>query len=122
MRVLITWFLFLSCSEIAMAGASLPMGDLLSFLGGLANPELLAKIVAFMVAVQAMLRGMSEVLTRISDWLDTSSPSKASVQKVAAMASQASWFLGVFLGKFGYGEAKLVTQEKIDQAAKVAAK
>ena len=116
--------LVLCASEIAIGqeAASLPMDSLWAFLSGLAKPEFLAKIVAFMVAVQAMLRGMSEVLTRISDWLDASSPSKSSVQKAAAMASQASWFLGVFLGKFGYGEAKLVTQEKIDQASKPVAK
>lgn len=124
MKALIAFLFFLSCTTIAMAQAAapatMPMDSLWLFLASLAKPEFLAKIAAFMIAVQALLRGMSEVLTRASDWLDSKSSSKAWLQKLAAWFSEASWFLGVFLGKFGYGEAKLVTQEKIDQAKSAA--
>ena len=80
-------------------------------------PEI-GKLFAFGLAVQMFLRGLAELLTRCSEWLDAKSPTGIWMKKIAAWCSEAVWLLGTALGKFGVGEPKLVTQEKIDQATK----
>lgn len=121
MKAILWAMFFLSMSDVGIgqeaAAKSLPMDSLLGFVKGLANPEFVAKIAAFMMALQIILRGLAEGLTKISDYT-----SNTWDNKFAAYASEASWFIGVWLGKFGYGEPKAVTQEKIDQAAKVEVK
>jgi hypothetical protein len=75
-------------------------------------PEIM-KLLAFVAALQVFCRGLSEALTRISNYTDNTWDNK-----IAAYAAEAAWFLGAILGKVGYGEPKLVSQEKIDQAKK----
>ena len=59
-----------------------------------------------MVGLQVILRGLAEGLTRISVATDAKWDNK-----VAAVLSQVSWFLGTMLGKFGYSVPKLVVEE-----------
>ena len=65
-----------------------------------------AKIIGFAIAAQLMLRGLAEGLTRISVLTKNKTDNK-----IAAYLSQAAWFLGAFMGKFGYSVPKLVVEE-----------
>jgi hypothetical protein len=87
------------------------------FLEQLTKGDFLMKVLGLMAIIQMMLYCVAECLTRLSDWLDTKSPSKVWVAKVAAWTSEAAWFLGGLLGKFGYGTPKLVMQEKAKEIA-----
>lgn len=118
MKIVLLALFFLSISEVGFgeeAAAALPMDSLLGFVNGLTNPEFIAKLAAFMLTLQIILRGLAEGLTKISDYTSTTWDNK-----IAVYASKAAWFIGVGLGKFGYGEPKAVTKEKIEQASKVA--
>jgi hypothetical protein len=110
MSFFMIWILWtmLVVSDIALGGSF----DLPAILSSW--PEL-GKLLAFGAIVQFSLRAIAEVLTRSSDALDNASPAKESLKKAASGLSEVAWFLGVVLGKFGYGEPKLVTAEKISQ-------
>lgn len=69
--------------------------------------DMVAKIVGIVVTVQLCLYLFATALTKISVWTENKWDNKA-----AAYASQAAWFLGVFIGKFGYSTPKLVIEEK----------
>jgi hypothetical protein len=73
----------------------------------LLEKEFLAKTVAFIIGLQIMLYGISEGLTRIAVITENKWDNKA-----AAILSQAAWWLGVVIGKFGYSTPKLVIEEK----------
>ena len=115
-------FLFLFLSSTIALGQAVAADPVFTTEGGFLDlfkswPEI-GKLFAFGLAVQMFLRGLAELLTRCSEWLDAKSPTKVWLQKIAAWCSELVWLLGTALGKFGVGEPKLVTQEKIDQAAK----
>ena len=98
-------------------GASIAFGQAepapqVGFLEQLGNLDFLGKILAFGAIVQLALYCTAEVLTRLSAWIDTKSPTKVWVSKFAAWASEAAWFLGSMLGKVGYSVPKLVMEEK----------
>lgn len=82
------------------------------FLEQLTKVDFVGKLFAFGAIVQLTLYCVAEILTRLSAWIDTKSPAKPWLQKTAAYASEASWFLGSMLGKFGYSVPKLVIEEK----------
>jgi hypothetical protein len=69
-------------------------------------PEI-GKLVAFIAALQVFMRGLAEALTRIADYTETNWDNK-----LAAWLSEASWLVGVVLGKIGYGTPKLVVKEE----------
>lgn len=66
-----------------------------------------AKIAAFIVALYFFLFGLGEALTRISVYTKNGWDNKA-----AAILSQILWFMGSFLGKFGYKLPKLVLEDE----------
>ena len=70
----------------------------------------LSKVLAFVLALQVILRGLAEGLTKISDLTENRWDNK-----LAHILSEASWFLGVILGKMGWGEPSLVTQAKFEK-------
>lgn len=109
---LIFFLLFLQ-STIALAQGEATQGGFADVFNSW--PEI-GKLFAFGLAIQMFLRGLAELLTRTSDWLDAKSPTKVWLQKVAAWCSELVWLLGTVLGKFGVGEPKLVTAEKIAQS------
>lgn len=71
-----------------------------------------AKLLGVMVGVQFMLYGLATGLTKIAVYTETKWDNK-----VSGWLSQAAWFLGVFLGKFGYSIPKPVLEEKASQLA-----
>lgn len=101
--------MLLAFSQAAFGQAATAAPDLLT---ALADPVFLAKILALGVGLQILLRGAAEGLTRISVATENRWDNK-----LAAIVSEVSWVLGAALGKFGYSEPRLVSQEKIDQAA-----
>ena len=104
-------------STIALSQDALASGELAGVLDQW--PEV-GKMLALMFSIMVLLRSVAEVLTHMSAWLDTKSPAKAWLQRLAGWVSQAAWLLGVVLGKVGVGEPKLVTEEKIKAAAPAA--
>jgi len=110
MRLILGILFFLSLTSIALGQESeIAKGLLESF------PSL-GKIMIYMVALQIMLRGLAEGLTRIAVTTESNTDNK-----IASWISQASWFLGAMLGKFGYAVPKLVIQkeaEKLNEAKK----
>lgn len=70
----------------------------------------LAKIMGIMVGIQFILYGLATGLTKIAIFTENKWDNKT-----AAVLSQAAWFIGVFLGKFGYSIPKPVFEEKIAQ-------
>lgn len=95
-------------AKVALAGADVQLEEFLPFLSSW--PEF-GKVMAFVVGLQVLLRGLAEGLTRISAMTDNTWDNK-----VAAVFSQTAWFLGAILGKIGYGEPKLVSDEKVENA------
>ena len=98
--------LLLLGADICVAAESVAVADQ----GGLAAlfqswPEF-GKLMAFVLGLQIILRGLAEGLTRFSDYTDTTWDNKA-----AAVLSEIVWFLGAVLGKVGYGTPKLVLEE-----------
>jgi formate-dependent nitrite reductase membrane component NrfD len=71
-----------------------------------------AKILGILVAIQFMLFGIATGLTKIAIYTENKWDNKA-----AAILSQIAWFLGVFIGKFGYSVPKAVLEEKALQLA-----
>ena len=67
-----------------------------------------AKVISFMISAQLFLRCVAEALTRFSDWTDTKLDNK-----VAAWFSQVVWLIGIFLGKFGYGQPTLSAKHRV---------
>lgn len=110
--------IFLALTDLALAAdqvaasAPVPSFDWLSLLQKFMDPSFSGKILAIMVGVQVILRGLAEGLTRISAWTDDNTDNK-----IAAYLSQAAWLLGVTLGKFGVSVPTLVIQEAADQKA-----
>lgn len=89
-----------------------------SFAESLLDGSFLAKLAVLMGAIYIILRGLAEGLTRISVYTENKS-----VGRVAKVLSDVTWFLGTFIGKFGYGTPKHVAIEQAEQlAAKQAAK
>jgi len=82
------------------------------FIEQLGDGSFLAKLVAFGAGIQIMLYGLATGLLKISDYTDTKWDNKA-----AAYLSQAAWFLGAFLGKFGYSVPKPILEEKAKEIA-----
>ena len=109
--ILATCAFLLFGSTIAL-GQDVPAEVNPDILGYLTSLPWLAKALAFVMALQIFLRGAAEALTRVADYTETKWDNK-----LAAWFSQASWFLGVFLGKLGYGVPKLVIEEKAKQVA-----
>lgn len=108
MRFLLGIFVFLSTTSIALAQDALP-----SDLGGLLSGSGFAKIVGIMIAVQLMLRGVAEGLTKLSAYTDNTWDNK-----VAGWLSEAAWLLGSILGKFGFGTPSEVAKEMKAEAPK----
>lgn len=81
------------------------------FMESLADGSFLAKLLALMGGVYVVLRGLAEGLTRISIYTSNTWDNKA-----AETLSNATWFLGSMLGKFGYGTPKPVLAEHVAQA------
>lgn len=75
------------------------------------------KIMAFVVSLQVFLRGLAELLTKISDYTANTWDNKA-----AAWVSEAAWVVGLFLSKFGYGTPSAVIQDKVDAKLEAAGK
>lgn len=73
----------------------------------LINGEFIAKLIAFMVAIQIVLYGLSEGLTRISVYTENKWDNK-----IAEKISSVAWILGLVISKFGYSVPKLVIEEK----------
>jgi hypothetical protein len=73
---------------------------------------IIATILGIMVGVQFILYGVATGLTKIAVYTENKWDNK-----IASILSQASWFLGVFLGKFGYSVPKAVLEEKALQMA-----
>lgn len=112
-------FVLLAFTQIAL-GQDAVAPDMFvekSFLELLTDPATLAKFLALAVGIQVLLRGAAEGLTRISVITDAKWDNK-----LAYWLSEAAWVLGAIIGKFGYSEPKLVSQERIDQAAFKAAR
>lgn len=109
-------FIFLSLTQIALGQDAAPvvppdMWIERGFLDSILDPTFFAKITALAIAVQVLLRGVAEGLTKISELTENKTDNK-----IAYWTSEAAWLLGSLLGKFGYGEPKAVTAEKIAQA------
>lgn len=111
MRFIFAILFFALSSGIAIAQEAAVLTEEGSLLGLLNNFPGLMKLLVFVAALQIFLRGLAEALTRLADYTETKWDNKA-----AAWASEASWILGVALGKIGYGEPKAVTQAKIEAA------
>lgn len=79
--------------------------------------SIVAKLLGIMVGIQFILYGLATGLTKISVYTENKWDNK-----LAAILSQASWFLGVFLGKFGYSIPKPVLEEAVHQEADKALK
>jgi len=71
----------------------------------LTDGTFVAELFLIFGAMLAFLRGLAECLTRLSVRFPGAS-------KPAKLVSDASWILGSFIGKWGHGEPKLVTEEK----------
>jgi hypothetical protein len=78
---------------------------------------IIATILGIMVGVQFILYGVATGLTKIAVYTENKWDNK-----IAAILSQAAWFLGVFLGKFGYSIPKPVLEEAVHQGADKALK
>lgn len=102
------WFFF---STIALGQDAVPVVTTSILTNPLEVWPGFMKVLAFIAALQILLRGIAEALTRISDFTETKWDNKT-----AGILSEISWVIGVALGKFGYGEPRLVSKEKIDQA------
>jgi hypothetical protein len=85
----------------------------LSLFERLTNGTFLAQLLVVFGALLALLRGLAEALTRLSERFPGTAP-------WAKRVSDATWILGAFLGKLGYSEPKAVTVEKVAQAAAAA--
>jgi len=106
---------FLSFFASLLYGADATIGSLQDTLWGyLASSNIGIKVIPVMIAIQVILYGLAEGLTRLSVFTENKWDNK-----VAMWLSQAAWVLGVLLGKFGYSTPKLLIEEKAkEQAAK----
>jgi hypothetical protein len=72
----------------------------------------LVQIGVMAVIFQGILRGIAELLLLIS-----AKTENATMNKIAVFVSEASWYLGVFIGKAGWGTPKAVVVEKAKEIA-----
>lgn len=93
-------------SSVAFGQESVATAAGVPFLEQLMKGDFIAKILAVMVGVQFILRGVAEGLTRISVYTESNWDNK-----IAAYLSEASWLVGSIIGKFGVGVPKLVIEE-----------
>lgn len=93
--------------EVAQAASE---GGIMENLSSYLNAPGLAKLLAFMVCMQISLRCLAEVFTRVGAWTETKWDNK-----IGAWLSEASWVIGVVLGKVGYGTPKLVIEEAAEK-------
>lgn len=84
-----------------------PVEKAVSFLSLLTDGNMLAKIVAFGLAIQIILYALGEALTRISVYTENKWDND-----LAAKVSSIAWYLGLIISKFGYSVPKLVIEEK----------
>lgn len=112
MGLFIVLFL-LSLTQIALgqdAAAPVVPPDMFiekSFLDTILSGTFAAKALALMVAIQVLLYGLGEGLTRLSVLTENKWDNK-----VANWISNAAWVLGSVCGKLGYSTPKLVIEEK----------
>ena len=80
------------------------------------------KILAIIASIQIALRSIAEVLTVIHKLLDSFASKTEtklddkiakSAKSLAKWTARMAWFLGVILGKFGYGTPKLVLDREV---------
>ena len=74
------------------------------------SPEFAAKLIALVVGVQLILRGLAEGLTKIAEVTETKADNK-----VAGWLGEAAWVLGAVIGKFGFGTPKAVITDQAEK-------
>jgi len=99
-------FVLMGLTEIALGQTSVG-GIEKTFLATLLDGAFVAKLIPVVVGIQIILYGLAEGLTRLS--VITSNTWD---NKLAGWLSDASWVMGVVIGKFGYSVPKLVIEEK----------
>lgn len=80
-----------------------------------AEPEtvdLAAKFLQWLAAIYLLMWGLGEGLTRISVWTENKWDNK-----LAALVSQVTWFIGAFAGRMGWKLPKLVIEHEAEKIA-----
>jgi hypothetical protein len=83
------------------------------FFQTLLSGSFVAKLIPILIAVQIILLGVAEGLTRLAVITENKWDNK-----VANFLSNAAWIAGVLIGKVGYSTPKLVIEEKAKAAQK----
>lgn len=120
--IFLAFAIFISTPSIAISQevvtaesvANEPVKDLELEMVEKTEPEVtgdwIAMIMAWILGIQIILRGIAEGLTRIAVYTETNIDNK-----VASWLSEITWIIGVAIGKFGYSVPKLVVEEKAKQ-------
>jgi len=78
-----------------------------AFFEQITSSDLGIKLIGFVIAIQILLLGIGEALTRISKFTKNTWDND-----LAKKIAKASWYIGVVVSKFGYSAPELVVKEK----------